>query len=43
VFNLSGPNVIAKGVISGQANGGRTLIFQDWGTMVAVWPGIWPL
>ena len=43
VFNLSGPNVIAKGVISGQANGGRTLIFQDWGTIVAVWPGLSPL
>ena len=43
VFNLSGPNVIAKGIISGQANGGRTLIFQDWGTIVAVWPGLSPL
>jgi hypothetical protein len=43
VFNLSGPNVIAKGVISGQRDGGRTLIFQDWGTIVAVWPGLSPL
>lgn len=43
VFNLSGPNVIAKGIISGQGNGGRTLVFQDWGTIVAVWPGLSPL
>lgn len=40
VFNLSGPNVIAKGIIQGAGNGGRTLVFQDWGTIVAVWPGL---
>ncbi len=45
VFNLSGPNATqaqAKGIISGQSNGGRTVVFQDFETANAMWTGLTP-